>query len=81
MTIPASSADCERVFSSTGRVMEPQRRKMGSELLAALICTQRWIKAGFQPPNAKAAATYDDEELNKLFEIDNWEPPSTEPLM
>jgi hypothetical protein len=81
MTIPASSADCERVFSGTGRVMEPQRRKMGSELLAALICTQRWIKAGFQPPNAKAAATYDDEELNKQFEIDNWEPPLTEPLI
>jgi hypothetical protein len=54
---------------------------MGSELPAALICTQRWIKEGFQPPNAKAAATYDDEELNKQCEIDNWEPPSTEPLM
>jgi hypothetical protein len=81
MTIPASSADCERVFSGTGRVMEPQRRKMGSELMAALIGTQRWIKAGFQPPNAKAAATYDDEELDKQFEIDNWEPPSTEPPM
>jgi hypothetical protein len=81
MTIPASSADCERVFSGTGRVMEPQRRKIGSELLAALICTQRWIKAGFQPPNAKAAATYDDDELNKQFEIDTWEPPLTESLI
>jgi hypothetical protein len=58
--------------------MEPQRRKMGSQLLAALICTQRWIGAGFTTPSAKAAATYDDEMLTEQFGIDNWEEPLPE---
>ena len=69
LTIPASSADCERVFTGTGDILEPQRRKMGSQLLAALVCTQRWIRAGFKPPSAKAAATYDDIKLIEEFGI------------
>ena len=69
VTIPASSADCERVFSSTGDKIEPQRREMGSQLLAALICFQRWIRTGFKPPNGMAAATYTDTKLNEQLEV------------
>ena len=38
LSVPASSADCERVFSGTGNKLEPQRRKIGAQLLAALVC-------------------------------------------
>jgi hypothetical protein len=75
LTIPASSADCERVFTGTGDILEPQRRKMGSQLLAALVCTQRWIRAGFKPLSATAAATYDDHKLMEEFGIKSWEEP------
>lgn len=80
LTIPASSADCERVFSETGDIMEPQRRKLGSQLLAALICVQRWDSAGFKPPSAAAAAEYDDNKLTKEFDINKWEEPSSTTL-
>jgi hypothetical protein len=36
LTIPASSCDCERLFSELGDLLEPKRRAIGSELLAAL---------------------------------------------
>ena len=67
ITIPASRANCKRVFLCTGQFIEPQRRKIGSQLLTALICTQRWIQIGFQPLSAKSAAIYNDQQLNKQF--------------
>jgi hypothetical protein len=36
MTIPASSCDCERMFSELGDLLEPRRRAIGAELLAAI---------------------------------------------
>lgn len=36
LTIPASSCECERLFSELGDLLEPKRRAIGSELLAAL---------------------------------------------
>lgn len=73
LTIPASESDCERVFSAAGEISDPQRRKMSPQLLSALICTQRWIHAGFKPPGATAAAKYCEETLVKEFGIKDWE--------
>ena len=36
LTIPASSCDCERMFSELSDLLEPKRRKINSHLLAAL---------------------------------------------
>jgi hypothetical protein len=36
LTIPASSCECERMFSELGDLLAPRRRKIGSQLLAAL---------------------------------------------
>ena len=36
LTIPASSCECERLFSELGDLLEPKRRKIGAKLLAAL---------------------------------------------
>ncbi|KAG9375608.1 hypothetical protein A1F94_013818 [Pyrenophora tritici-repentis] len=43
MTIPASSSDCERLFSELGDLLEPKRRALGSELLAALQLVRSWV--------------------------------------
>jgi hypothetical protein len=34
LLIPASSCDCERMFSELGNLLKPRRRKIGAELLA-----------------------------------------------
>ena len=47
MTIPASSCECERLFSELGDLLEPKRRKIGSQLVAALQCIKAWHRAGF----------------------------------
>ncbi|KAI1509635.1 Dimer-Tnp-hAT dimerization containing protein [Pyrenophora tritici-repentis] len=49
LTIPASSCDCERMFSELGDLLEPRRRKISSNLLAALQCIKSWRAAGFKP--------------------------------
>jgi hypothetical protein len=36
LTIPASSCECERLFSELGDLLEPRRRKIRAQLLAAL---------------------------------------------
>jgi hypothetical protein len=38
LTIPASSCECERMFSELGDLLTPQRRKISPQLLAALQC-------------------------------------------
>jgi hypothetical protein len=35
LTIPASSCECERLFSELSDLLEPKRRAIGSEVLAA----------------------------------------------
>lgn len=77
LTIPASSAECERVFSCTGDITEPQRRKMGSQLLAALVCVQRWTQAGFTTQRAAVVAEDNDDKLIDEFAINRWEEPTT----
>jgi hypothetical protein len=73
VTIPASSTDCERVFSGASNTAEPHRRKKGSELFAALLCVQQWARAGYT--TTRAASTYNEERLIADFKINEWEEP------
>ena len=61
LSIPASSCDCERMFSELGDLLEPRRRHMGSGLLAALQCVRSWQKAGLNPPRIAEMEPIDDE--------------------
>jgi hypothetical protein len=36
LSIPASGCDCERMFSERGDLLEPRRRRLGPQLLAAM---------------------------------------------
>jgi hypothetical protein len=52
LSIPASSCDCERMFSELGDLLEPRRRGISPDLLAAIQCVRRWKKAGYGTPSA-----------------------------
>jgi hypothetical protein len=77
LTIPASSCDCERLFSELGDLLEPRRRAIGSELLAALQLIRSWTRAGFEQntkvnyTNTLAEAT--DEEIARNYHIEEWQ--------
>jgi hypothetical protein len=47
LTVPASSCECERLFSELGDLLEPKRRAIGSEQLAALQLIRAWTRAGY----------------------------------
>jgi hypothetical protein len=49
LIIPVSSCECERLFSELGDLPEPRKRKIGSQLLAAIQCVRSWHDAGFKP--------------------------------
>jgi hypothetical protein len=51
LSIPASSCECERMFSELGDLLAPRRRRIGSQLLAALQCIRAWMSAGGCLPN------------------------------
>ncbi|KAI1663169.1 Dimer-Tnp-hAT dimerization containing protein [Pyrenophora tritici-repentis] len=76
LTIPASSSDCERLFSELGDLLEPKRRAMGSELLAALQLVRSWVRAGFktQPNSAEGDDEDDlsDEDIVRDYNIQEW---------
>ncbi|KAF7575696.1 hypothetical protein PtrM4_073200 [Pyrenophora tritici-repentis] len=74
MTIPASSSDCERLFSELGDLLEPKRRALGSELLAALQLVRSWVRAGYKPYNC-SEAKLSDEQLGP-FHI--WRPETAQ---
>jgi hypothetical protein len=44
LTIPASSADCERMFSELGDLLEVRRMKMKPQLISAIQCSKAWLK-------------------------------------
>ena len=73
LTIPASSCDCERMFSELGDLLEPKRQKIGVELLAALQALRSWIRAGFKTPSGKQAAMFTDDEIETEYAVEDWE--------
>jgi hypothetical protein len=81
LTIPASSCDCERLFSELGDLLEPKRRAIGSELLAALQLIRSWKRAGFKLQyNNDDSATSEgnnqdnllDEDIAEVYNIQEW---------
>lgn len=77
LTIPASSCECERLFSELGDLLEPKRRAISGELLAALQLIRSWTRAGYTY-NAKRGddnsgdGAISDDELARKYSIQNW---------
>jgi hypothetical protein len=75
LSIPASTCECERMFSELGDLLAPRRHKIGSQLLAALQCIRAWIAAGLKLPTA-ATSRLSDHDLEQLYNLAAWEQPS-----
>jgi hypothetical protein len=72
MTISASSSDCEHLFSELGDLLEPKRRALGGELLAALQLVRFWVRAGYKP-TIYSEAKLSDQELLDDYNILEWD--------
>ena len=46
LSIPAMSAECERVFSSTKILLTDRRARMNEDVIEASECLRAWLKAG-----------------------------------
>jgi hypothetical protein len=72
MSIPALSCNCERMFSELSDLLEPRRRAISPELLAAIQFVRRWQKAGYGAARAAAAHGVTDEQLDELYALCEW---------
>jgi hypothetical protein len=75
LTIPASSCECERMFSELGDLLAPRRRNIGSQLLAALQCIRSWMRGGKRLP-ARATTALSDDDLERLYDLASWDKPN-----
>jgi hypothetical protein len=76
LSIPASSSDCERLFSELGDLLEPKRHHLGSEQLSALQLVRAWIKADFVPLYDKDDGKVTDEQIVNEYNIHEWDTPA-----
>jgi hypothetical protein len=74
LSIPASSCECERMFSKLGDLLEPRRRNLGPQLLAALQCIRAWIRIGMITPGS-SDAVLNDSDLARLYDLSTWDQP------
>jgi hypothetical protein len=82
LTIPASSCECERLFSELGDLLEPKRRAIGSEILAAFQLIRSWTRAGYRYNTKGDSGSNDkdneidtepsEEEIARKYGIQNW---------
>ena len=46
LAIPAMSDECERVFSSAGKMITPERNRLGDDIIEASECLKAWWDSG-----------------------------------
>lgn len=44
IAIPVMSSECERVFSSAGRIITPVRKRLKEDIIEACKCLGAWYK-------------------------------------
>jgi hypothetical protein len=72
LSIPASSCECERVFSELGDLLEPCRRGISPELLAAIQCNRRWRRAGIGSDDEVDEKAVTEEQLDTKYGMATW---------
>ncbi len=66
LTIPSSSAESERAFSSAGRMMAPLRNRMRREIVAMAQCIRSWSRAGIYTPSLPLLSLSDSQWVDVL---------------
>jgi hypothetical protein len=72
LSIPASSCECERLFSELGDMLEPRRQGLSPELLAGIQCARCWMKAGFGDSDGEAEAAMTEAQLERAYNLSTW---------
>ncbi|KAG9384305.1 Dimer-Tnp-hAT domain containing protein [Pyrenophora tritici-repentis] len=73
LSIPGSSCECERLFSELGDLLEPRRRSISPQLLAAIQCDRRWVRAGFGSGEVPVKEAISDEEMDAKYGVHKWD--------
>jgi hypothetical protein len=47
LSCPATSCECERVFSSTKKLITPERNSLADNTIEVLECLKAWFDKGF----------------------------------
>jgi hypothetical protein len=69
LTIPSSSAESERTFSSAGRMTAPLRSRLRREIVAMAQCIRSWSKAGIYTPSLPLVSLSDDQWVDALASL------------
>ncbi|OWT43206.1 hypothetical protein VFPPC_18521 [Pochonia chlamydosporia 170] len=69
LTIPSSSAESERTFSSSGRMMVPLRSRLRREIVAMAQCIRSWSKAGIYTPSLPLLSLSEDTWADILVSL------------
>ncbi|KAJ3453694.1 hypothetical protein MRS44_017941 [Fusarium solani] len=69
LTIPSSSAESERTFSSAGRMMAPLRSRLRRETVAMAQCIRSWSKAGIYKPSLPLLSLRDSQWVDVLASL------------
>jgi hypothetical protein len=61
------------MFSELGDLLEPRRRNINPQLLAAIQCVRRWRRAGFIDNQAAEESIITDGEIELVYGISTWD--------
>lgn len=69
LTIPSTSAESERTFSSAGRMTAPLRSRLRREIVAMAQCIRSWSKAGIYTPSLPLLSLSDEQWVDALASL------------
>ncbi|XP_044718005.1 Ribonuclease H-like protein [Hirsutella rhossiliensis] len=69
LTIPSTSAESERTFSSAGRMTAPLRSRLRREIVAMAQCIRSWSKAGIYRPSLPLFSLNEDQWIDALASL------------
>jgi hypothetical protein len=84
LSIPASSAECERMFLELGDMLQLRRKCLSSRIIAALQCIKVWQRhfevqyATFGRTGVDEGNTELAEHIDSLYHLEDWEEPEEE---
>jgi hypothetical protein len=65
LSIPAMSAETERVFSSTKLTISEKRSRLGALIIEVIECSDRWMRAGLGTTVPALYKYLDGTEINE----------------